>query len=78
MLLFETVLKFILFFNIKVLTYGLICFIVGKIKRKKGFKMIYLLVDNKIKFNVTNLNNKELLEVVNQLEDRDIKVVRFN
>lgn len=40
--------------------------------------MIFLLIDNKIKFNVTNLNNKELLEVVGQLGNRDLKVVRFN
>lgn len=40
--------------------------------------MIYLLIDNKTKIEVTNLNNKELLDVVSQLENRDIKVVRFN
>lgn len=40
--------------------------------------MIYLLIDNKIKFNITTLNNKELLEVVGQLDSHDIKVVRFN
>lgn len=39
--------------------------------------MVYLLIDSKIKFNVTNLNNKELLEVVGQLENHDIKLVRI-
>ena len=39
--------------------------------------MIYLLIDNKIKFNITTLNNKELLEVVRQLENHDLKVVRI-
>ena len=39
--------------------------------------MVYLLIDGKIKVNVTNLNNKELLEVVGQLENHDLKLVRF-
>lgn len=39
--------------------------------------MIYLLIDNKIKFNITTLNNKELLEVVGQLENHDLKLVRI-
>lgn len=39
--------------------------------------MVYLLIDNKIKYNVTNLNNKELLEVVGQLENYDIKLIRI-
>ena len=39
--------------------------------------MIYLLIDNKTKFNITTLNNKELLEFVGQLENQDIKVVRI-
>ena len=39
--------------------------------------MVYLLIDNKIKYNITNLNNKELLEVVGQLENHDLKLVRF-
>ncbi len=38
--------------------------------------MVYLLIDNKIKINVTNLNNKELLEVVGQLNNHDIKIFR--
>lgn len=40
--------------------------------------MVYLLIDNKIKFNITNLNNVELVEVVTQLESHDLKIVRFN
>lgn len=40
--------------------------------------MIFLLIDNKMKFEVTHLNNKELLEVVNTLSEHDIKVVRCN
>ena len=40
--------------------------------------MIYLPIDNKIKFNITTLNNKELLEVVGQLENHDLKVIRYN
>ena len=40
--------------------------------------MVYLLINNKIKYNVTNLNNKELLEVVGQLENHDLKVIRYN
>ena len=40
--------------------------------------MVYLLIDGKIKVNVTNLNNKELLEVVGQLDNHDLKVIRYN
>ena len=40
--------------------------------------MVYLLVDNKIRFDITSLNNVEVLEVVTQLESHDLKIVRFN
>ena len=46
--------------------------------KKKDFKMIYLPINNKIKFNITTLNNKKLLEVVGQLENYDLKVIRYN
>jgi len=72
-----TMLKFCLFFNLDYLTIVLIWFIMGIRKKIKGDKMIYLLINNKIKFNITTLNNKELLEVVGQLENHDIKVVRI-
>jgi len=40
--------------------------------------VIFLLIDNKMKFEVTHLNNKELLDVVNTLAEHDIKIVRYN
>ena len=60
------------------LDFGLILVYYGDNKKIKGDKMIYLLIDNKIKFNITTLNNKELLEVVGQLENHDLKVIRYN
>lgn len=38
--------------------------------------MVYLLIDGKIKFNISTLNNKELLELVGQLDNHDIKIFR--
>lgn len=31
--------------------------------------MIYLIIDNKIKFNVSNYNNTQLLTLIEQIED---------
>lgn len=33
-----------------------------------GFKMVYLIIDNKIKFNVSNYSNIQLLTLIEQLE----------
>lgn len=38
--------------------------------------MVYLLIDGKNRYNISNLNNKELLEVVGQLDNHDIKIFR--
>lgn len=39
--------------------------------------MIYLLINNKIKINVTNNTKKELFKIINSLDDSfDIKVIR--
>ena len=40
--------------------------------------MIYLYINNKIKFNVTNMNKTELNNVIDSLNNYDIKVVRYN
>ena len=40
--------------------------------------MIFLLIDNKIKFNISNLNAKELLKVTEGLKDYDLRLLRFN
>lgn len=36
---------------------------------KGGFKMVYLIIDNKIKFNVSNYSNIQLLTLIGQLEN---------
>lgn len=40
--------------------------------------MVYLLIDNKIKFNISNLSAKELLKVTDGLKDYDLRLLRFN
>jgi hypothetical protein len=37
---------------------------------------VYLIINNKIRLNVSELNNKELLHVTNQFSSYDIKVTR--
>lgn len=39
--------------------------------------MIYLYINNKIKYNVSKLSNKELLAVINQLSMHDIQLKRI-
>jgi len=38
--------------------------------------MIYLIINNKVRLNISNLSNKELLFVVNSLKSYDIKLLR--
>lgn len=42
---------------------------------------IYLLINDKIKFNISNLNNIELKDVISQLQSHnnncDLKIVRY-
>ena len=40
--------------------------------------MVYLLIDNKIKFNISNLNAKELLKVTDGLKGYDLRLLRYN
>lgn len=40
--------------------------------------MIFLLINNKIKFNISNLNAKELLKVTEGLKGYYLRLLRFN
>ena len=40
--------------------------------------MVYLVINNKIKFNISNLNAKELLKVTGGLKDYDLRLLRFS
>ena len=40
--------------------------------------MVYLVINNKIKFNMSNLNAKELLKVTEGLKDYDLRLSRYN
>ena len=40
--------------------------------------MVYLVINNKIKFNISNLNDKELLKVTEGLKGCDLRLLRFN
>ena len=40
--------------------------------------MVYLVINNKIKFNISNLNAKELLKVTKRLKGCDLRLLRFN
>jgi hypothetical protein len=40
--------------------------------------MVYLVINNKIKFNISNLNAKELLKVIEGLKGYDLRLLRFN
>ena len=40
--------------------------------------MVYIVINNKIKFNISNLNAKELLKVTEGLKDYDLRLLRFN
>ena len=38
--------------------------------------MVYLVINNRIKFNISNLNAKELLKVTEGLKDYDLRLVK--
>ena len=40
--------------------------------------MVYLVINNKIKFNISNLSAKELLKVTEGLKGCDLRLLRFN
>ena len=40
--------------------------------------MVYLVINNKIKFNISNLNAKYLLKVTEGLKGYDLGLLRFN
>ena len=40
--------------------------------------MVYLVINNKIKLNISNLNAKELLKVTEGLKGYDLSLLRFN
>jgi len=46
--------------------------------KTKDYKMAYLVINNKIKFNISNLNAKELLKVTEVLKDYDLRLLRFS
>lgn len=40
--------------------------------------MIYLIIDDKTKIDISNCNAKELLQITQILKDKDLKVKRFS
>lgn len=40
--------------------------------------MIYLIIDNKTRINISNCSGKELLQITQLLQGKDIKVKRFS
>ena len=40
--------------------------------------MIFLIVDNKIKIDVSNCNAKELIQITQSLHDKDIRIKRIS
>ena len=40
--------------------------------------MIYLIIDDKIKIDISNCKGKELLQITQSLNGKDIKVKRFS
>lgn len=40
--------------------------------------MIYLIIDDKIKIDISNCNVKELLQITQSLKDKDIKLKRIS
>ena len=40
--------------------------------------MIYLIIDDKTKIDISNCNSKELLQIIQSLNDKDIKLKRIS